>query len=156
MFCKVTCFVSIVFLVANIFVMFNVDKDKMKNKFINLLNHDQRKLYESLIKERRNIYFQGYGLGLLIAIIYLVYTKYVLGKRTNYILMICSVGFIVFLTNYLYYILMKKSTYMIEHLNNKEQTKAWLEIYRTMQFRYHLGLLLGIIASMIFAASQKC
>lgn len=156
MFCKVTCFVSIVFLVANIFVMFNVDKDQMKNKFINLLNDNQRKLYESLIKERRNIYFQGYGLGLIIAIIYLVYIKHVLGKRTNYILMICSVGFIVFLTNYLYYILMKKSTYMIEHLNNKEQTKAWLEIYRTMQFRYHLGLLLGIIASMIFAASQKC
>ena len=41
MFCKTTCFVSIVFLVANIFVMFNVDKDKLKNNFIQLLNHQQ-------------------------------------------------------------------------------------------------------------------
>lgn len=156
MFCKTTCFVSIVFLVANIFVMFNVDKDKLKNNFIKLLNHQQRELYESLIKERRNIYFQGYALGLLLSLIYLFYVKQILGKRINNILLVCSVGFIVFITNYLYYILMKKSTYMIEHLNNKEQTKAWLDIYRTMQVKYHLGLLLGIIASMIFAASHKC
>ena len=156
MFCKTTCFVSIVFLVANIFIMFNVDKDKLKNNFIKLLNHQQRELYESLIKQRRNIYFQGYALGLLLSLIYLFYVKQILGKRINNILLVCSVGFIVFITNYLYYILMKKSTYMIEHLNNKEQTKAWLDIYRTMQVKYHLGLLLGIIAAMLFASSHKC
>ena len=156
MFCKTTCFVSIVFLIANIFVMFNVDKDKLKNNFIKLLNYQQRELYESLIKERRNIYFHGYGLGLILSFIYLYYIKQILGKRINNVLLICSVGFIVFITNYLYYILMKKSTYMIEHLNNKEQTKAWLDIYRTMQFKYHLGLLLGIISAMIFAASNRC
>ena len=156
MVCKVTCFVSIVFLIANIFMMLNVDKHKMKNDFMKLLNYDQREMYESLIKERRNIYFQGYGLGLLIAVLYLIYLKQFLGKRINNVLMICSVGFIVFLTNYFYYMLMKKSTYMIEHLNNNEQTKAWLNIYRTMQFRYHFGLLLGIIAAMIFAASNRC
>lgn len=156
MFCKTTCFVSIVFLVANIFVMFNVDKDELKNNFIKLLNHQQRELYESLIKERRNIYFQGYVFGLILSLIYLFYVKQILGKRINNILLVCSVGFIVFITNYLYYILMKKSTYMIEHLNNKEQTKAWLDIYRTMQVKYHLGLLLGIIAAMIFAASHRC
>ena len=156
MFCKPTCLVSIVFLIANIFVMFNVDKNKLKNNFIELLNYQQQKLYESLIRERRNIYFQGYALGLALAILYLIYLKHFLGKRINNTFMICSVGFIVFITNYLYYILMKKSTYMIEHLNNKEQTKAWLDIYKTMQFKYHFGLLLGIIASMIFAASNRC
>ena len=156
MFCKPTCLVSIVFLIANIFVMFNVDKNKLKNNFIELLNYQQQKLYESLIRERRNIYFQGYALGLALAILYLIYLKHFLGKRINNTFMICSVGFIVFIINYLYYILMKKSTYMIEHLNNKEQTKAWLDIYKTMQFKYHFGLLLGIIASMIFAASNRC
>ena len=70
--------------------------------------------------------------------------------------MVCIVGFIVFLTNYFYYILIKKSTYMIEHLNNKEQIKAWLDIYRSMQVRYHVGLVLGIFAAMIFAASNRC
>lgn len=156
MFCKTTCFVSIIFLIANIYVMLNVDKNELKDNFVKLLNYNQKKLYESLIKERRNIYFQGYALGLLFSIIYLFYIKQFLNKRINNILMVCTVGFIVFLTNYFYYILIKKSTYMIEHLNNKEQIKAWLDIYRTMQVRYHIGLVLGIFAAMIFAASNRC
>ena len=100
-------------------------------------------LYKSLVIERRNIYFQGYALGLFLSFIYLFYIKQILNKRPNNIFIICTVGFIVFLTNYFYYILNKKSTYMVEHLNNKEQTKAWLKIYRTMQFKYHFGLLWG-------------
>lgn len=156
MFCKITCFVSVIFLIANIFVMINVDKDKLKQNFIKLLNYNQKKLYENLINERRNIYFQGYILGLILSFIYLYYIKQFLNKRLNNFMMICSVGFIVFITNYFYYILTKKSTYIIEHLNNKEQIQAWLQIYKTMQFRYHFGLLLGIIASMIFAAANRC
>lgn len=156
MFCKTTCFVSIVFLIANIYVMLNVDKNELKDNFVKLLNFNQKNLYESLIKERRNIYFQGYALGLLFSIIYLFYIKQFLNKKINNILMVCTVGFIVFLTNYFYYILIKKSTYMIEHLNNKEQIKAWLNIYRSMQVRYHIGLVLGIFAAMIFAASNRC
>jgi primosomal protein N' len=156
MFCKTTCFVSIVFLIANIYVMLNVDKNELKDNFVKLLNFNQKNLYESLIKERRNIYFQGYALGLLFSIIYLFYIKQFLNKKINNILMVCTVGFIVFLTNYFYYILIKKSTYMIEHLNNKEQIKAWLDIYRSMQVRYHIGLVLGIFAAMIFAASNRC
>lgn len=156
MFCKTTCFISIVFLIANIYVMFNVDKHKLKDQFIKLLNYNQKKLYESLIIERRTIYFQGYAIGIILSILYLFYIKKILNKKINNGLMICSVGFIVFISNYLYYILTKKSTYIIEHLNNKEQIEAWLKIYRTMQFKYHFGLLLGIIASMIFAYANKC
>lgn len=156
MICKITCFVSIVFLIANIFVMINVDNNNMKHNFVKLLNYDQKMLYKSLVIERRNIYFQGYALGLFLSFIYLFYIKQILNKRPNNIFIICTVGFIVFLTNYFYYILNKKSTYMVEHLNNKEQTKAWLKIYRTMQFKYHFGLLLGVVAAMIFAAANRC
>ena len=55
MFCKTTCFVSIVFLIANIYVMLNVDKNELKDNFVKLLNFNQKNLYESLIKERRNM-----------------------------------------------------------------------------------------------------
>ena len=156
MFCKTTCSISIVLLIANIYVMFNVDKNKLKNNFIKLLNFHQKQLYESLIIERRNIYFQGYIIGLLFAVLYLFFINHYLGKKINQSVIICGVGFIVFTTNYLYYILKKKSTFIIEHLNNKEQIKAWLEIYKSMQFKYHLGLVLGIIAAMVFSYANKC
>ena len=54
------------------------------------------------------------------------------------------------------YILSPKTTYMIEHLNSKQQIDAWLNIYRTMQVKYHTGLVLGIVAAMLFAYANKC
>ena len=44
---------------------------------------------------------------------------------------------------------------MIKYLNNKEQVSAWLNIYKSMQFKYHFALLLGIVASMLFAYSFR-
>ena len=59
MVCKTTCLVSIVFLVANIIMSLKLDKNHLKDKFISLLNVDQKKIYEEIILERRNIYLTG-------------------------------------------------------------------------------------------------
>jgi len=155
MVCKTTCLVSIVFLVANIIMSLKLDKNHLKDKFISLLNVDQKKIYEEIILERRNIYLTGYALGIMLSIIYYYIIKNIFRKIDNTTL-VCSVGFIVLLTNYFYYILSKKSKYMIEYLNNKEQVSAWLNIYKSMQFKYHFALLLGIVASMLFAYSFRC
>ena len=71
-------------------------------------------------------------------------------------MIVCMVGAITFTTNYLYYILSPKTTYMVQHLQNKEQIDEWLKIYRTMQVKYHIGLVLGIVAIMIFAYANRC
>lgn len=155
MVCKITCLVSIVFLFANIIMSLKLDKNHLKDKFISLLNIDQKKIYEEIILERRNIYLIGYGIGIILSIIYYYFIK-VLFKKVNNTTLVCSVGFIVLLSNYFYYILSKKSKYMIEYLNNKEQVSAWLNIYKSMQFKYHFALLLGIVASMLFAYSFRC
>jgi len=42
---------------------------------------------------------------------------------------------------------------MVTHLDKEEQRLAWQKIYKTMQFNYHIGLVLGIIASGFFGAS---
>ena len=34
---------------------------------------------------------------------------------------------------------------MVLHLESKKEKKAWLNIYKTMQFNYHLGFVLGLI-----------
>jgi uncharacterized membrane protein YkgB len=49
-----------------------------------------------------------------------------------------------------------KTDYMILHLNEENQRKEWLKINKTMQFKYHIGLLLGIVASMVLAYAVKC
>jgi len=39
------------------------------------------------------------------------------------------------------------------HLNDKKQIQEWLNIYRTMQVKFHIGFVLGILAVMIFCSS---
>jgi hypothetical protein len=66
---------------------------------------------------------------------------------------VCMVGGITLLTNYLYYMLSPKSDYMVLHLDDQRQRVAWLDIYRGMQVKYHVGLALGIGAAMLAAGS---
>jgi hypothetical protein len=61
-----------------------------------------------------------------------------------------------FLTNYFYYMLSPKSDWMLNHTNNPEQVKAWLQMYREMSYNYHAGLALGIIGVGILAFAFRC
>ena len=159
-FCNISCSIAIIFLTANIYCMLCIGCDKTKNEFKSLLNENQMIIYEKITKERRNIYFQGYGLGFLISLIFLfsykMFTKSLNNKKIPYWSIVCIIGAISLVVNYFYYILSPKSTYMIEHLKDRQQNKSWLKIYRMMQIKYHIGLILGIIAVMFFAYAFRC
>jgi uncharacterized membrane protein YkgB len=45
---------------------------------------------------------------------------------------------------------------MLNHIKTNEKNKIWLEMYRTMQFNYHMGFVVGIIAVGVFAFSFRC
>lgn len=152
-FCSSWCYVAIVFLVANMYVTFTADKSHRKNRFYETLSHESINKYESIVRERRDIYLKGYVFGLLISGLFLFGIEGI--KRTSMINagLVCSVGAITLICNYLFYIIHPKSDYMVVHLNTKSQREAWLDIYRHMQIKYHMGLVFGIAASMLFAKS---
>lgn len=154
-FCGISCLIGIIFLMANIYTMLCIGCDENKNKFINLLNNKQKTIYQKIITERKNIYFQGYGLGFIISIIFILINNSQKVKKIPYWSTVCITGAITLTVNYFYYILSKKNTYMISHLNSKNQIDAWLDIYREMQIKYHSGLVMGIIAVMSFTYANK-
>jgi hypothetical protein len=45
---------------------------------------------------------------------------------------------------------------MLNHVKDEEQVKAWLIMYKEMQYNYHMGLVLGIIAVGVFAFAFRC
>ena len=157
MVCGITCSVGLMFLIANLYVSFTADKTKQKQDFYNTLTEDKIEKYESIISERRGIYLKGYGLGLILAFISLfLYQKFGWNDKRKGFNKICFIGGITLLVNYFYYMLSPKNDYMILHLNEENQRKQWLNINKTMQLKYHIGLLFGIIASMVLAYSAKC
>ena len=157
MLCGITCSIGLMFLIANLYVTFTADKIKQKEDFYNTLSQDKIERYEGIINERRTIYLKGYGLGLILAFISLfLYEKFGGNDKRKGLNKICFIGGITLLVNYFYYMLSPKTDYMILHLNEENQREKWLTINKTMQFKYHIGLLLGIIASMVLAYSVKC
>ena len=144
---------AIAFFIADIYMALTADKSNYKDAFIQTLDSEQKIKYENIIKERRNIYFKGYGVGLVLSIIFLIMTDKL--RKSNLISagIICSVGGITLLTCYLFYIIHPKSDYMILGLSKPEQREKWLDIYRHMQLKYHMGLALGVIAAMFMAKS---
>jgi len=149
--CLIFCSLGITFLIANLVVTFAADKVFDKDNFYKTLTPELIERYEAIIKERRNIYLRGYAYGLVLALVALYLSR---GRKMKTVPSICVGAGITFLVNYLYYILTAKSDSMIIHLNREDQRIEWQKIYRSMQFNYHIGLVLGIVAAGFLSGSM--
>ena len=154
MVCVMNCSIAIMFLTATIYLKLTTSRSKQVDALKNVMNKTQSQHYEKIVKERRDISMKGYLLGLVLAFTVLFITKGSKSIKISSTASVCLVGAITLATNYFYYILHPKSDYMILHLEEENQRLLWLSVYRNMQFKYHIGLLLGIVASMFLAKSM--
>lgn len=139
-------YLSFAFILSTIVTM--CAPSTLKQNLWEQLTPKEKQYYDNIVVMRRNIYFQGLGLGIFIAMV-LLYFCFPMKKRKNEnkIMLLWVAISITFVVNYFYYILYPKDKYMIDILNTKEENKAWLTIYKSMQFRYHIGFLLGLGAA---------
>jgi hypothetical protein len=112
------------------------------NKFIDLLSPDLAKKYQDITHMRRDHYVQGIIIGLILT--YFILNKFPIANSFHRTML--SFG-ITGLTSVLYYCLMPKNDYMLNHLKTPEEIKAWLNIYKTMKRRYLLGLIFGLLSA---------
>jgi hypothetical protein len=147
--CYTSCFLASVFLFATIFTCSATHHNKIIQNYQKQLSSELVTLYRQITDERKRIYYYGYALGLVLSCIIIFYNINVNDKskiRMTNMSMVCVVVIVSFITNYFYYMLSPKTTYMLEHIKNPEQTKAWLEMYKAMQYYWHAGFVFGIIA----------
>ncbi len=147
MVCSLSLTLAIALMAGNIACSFSAKALALKSKFAESLDASQLKMYESIIRDRMDIYMQGMALGLLCAVVYV----YLVHKRdrTFDIKHVGMFGLITLGVQYMYYSLMPKHNWMLDHLKNQEQVVMWLEVYKHMSMRWHLGVLLGILGSMV-------
>lgn len=143
--CTVSCAISTIFIIGMIYMTFSIDKSSVSKRFKDTLDNALREKYASLVQERLQLYYGGYILGFLLSIAVIIANVYS-GKKMGPLVMMCLTGSITFVTTYFYYLLSPKSDYIVRYLYKKEQRDEWLRIYRTMQFHYHGGLALGLLA----------
>jgi len=154
--CRISCAISIVFIIGMIYMTNAMSNNDTMKKYKKQLPDELQAIYKEIVDERTRIYYTGYGLGFLIAVLFILYNTLIMNKTFSTMSMVCISTTSAFITNYFYYVLTPKKTYMLEHIDTPEQTKAWMKMYRNMQYHYHMGLFIGLIAVGIFAYAFRC
>jgi hypothetical protein len=152
MVCSISCSISAIFIIGMIYFYNATSKNATVIQYRQKLNPQQREAYDKIAKERLHISMQGYGLGLVLSALIIYYQK----KKLKSTSLVCVVIATCFLTNYFYYMMSPKSDWMLNHVESQAQTQAWLNMYRTMQYYYHSGLVLGIIGVGVMAYAFRC
>jgi len=154
--CAVSCMISVIFVIGMIYFYNLTDKSTIVKHYKSSLSSDLQRRYEKISEERTNISYQGYVLGVILSLGIIFYNIKIKRSSMSTAALVCTVLATAFVTNYFYYILSPKSDWILDHITNKEEVKAWLLMYKEMQFNYHMGLVLGIIAVGIFAFAFRC
>jgi uncharacterized protein YacL len=148
--------ISAIFIIGMIYFYNITNKSEIVNHYKKKLPSELQKRYEIISEERKKISIHGYILGLVFSLLIIFYNLKIKGQKLNTISLVCTVMATCFLTNYFYYMLSPKSDWMLNHINNPELVKAWLQMYREMSYNYHAGLALGIIGVGILAFAFRC
>ena len=154
--CTISCMISAVFIIGMIYFYNMTDKSTIVKHYKEKLSSDLQKRYDKIAKERMTISYYGYGLGVILSLIIIFYNLKIKGAKMNTFALVCTVMATCFLTNYFYYMLSPKSDWMLNHMGNQEEVKAWLQMYREMSYNYHAGLALGIVAVGVLAFAFRC
>ena len=144
--CKIYCSISAVFLIAMFYMTHLTSKNEVIEKYRKSLPTSLVQTYDSITRERTIIYYTGYVLGLVLAIIIITYNTVIRKEKVTSLSLVCTIVGFAFIVNYFYYILTPKSKWMLNEIRTPAETKAWLEMYKSMSFYYHSGLLLGLVA----------
>lgn len=156
MVCYISFFISIMFIVGMIYFNTQSYNNKTIQNYKNQLPLELKDIYEKITQERTKIYYQGYVLGLILSLIIIIYNYKVKKEKLSLFSMIFIVLATSFITNYFYYTLYPKTDWMLNHITDPNQIKAWLIMYNNMQKYYHTGLLLGLISVVILAIAFRC
>lgn len=148
------CWLALIMLIAMLQrtanITFNMKTKTQLKNFMDSLSVKQKTIYENIIQERKSIYYKGFLLGFSITLLYLLfYSSY---NKNNIIWKNACISVVITgIVTYLYYILSPKSNYIILSLTNEKQRELWLDIYKTMQYNYHVSFIYGLAGVMFLS-----
>lgn len=144
------CAIAVAFLATSIATPFvSTSKHQLHRAFQSTLDSDQNTRYERIALHRRNLYLQGLVLGVLVAclVVGVVMRVAPLANNTSYG---CLAVVVLFVVEFLYYMLSPKGEYMVTVLKTQKQREAWLKVYRHMQVSMYGSLACALVASFVF------
>jgi hypothetical protein len=133
--------IACIFIGASIYTMIKCKECPPFIEYKATLNDKQKRAYNDIVAERQNIYLKGLVVGSIVGLVYLWHNHGSINIYTHSIVFTAiTLGI-----QYLFYMLYPKSKWMLNVLETREQIDGWLEVYKFMKGRYHIGMLLGLM-----------
>jgi hypothetical protein len=147
--CATSCGIAATLIAGMAYCTYMGNRSQLVKDYMRSLTEAQRQTYAKIVEERRGIYLRGFGWGLLLSAALLgIHHRY---RTLSRAALLCSVAAITLATNYFYYVLSPKSDWMVLHFKQKQDGANWLRVYRGMQVNYHVGLVLGIVGTVLLS-----
>lgn len=144
------CAIAFVFLATSIASpVVASSKQHLHHTFQQTLNDDQNQRYERIVQHRRNLYLQGLVLGVVVACLVVGGVMQVAPMSSN-VSYGCLAVVVLFVVEFLYYMLSPKGEYMVSVLETQEQRDAWLAVYRHMQVSMYGSFACALVGSFLF------
>ena len=140
--CKTECYLAAACIGSSIYMM--LTRSSKHVELAKTLNETQIKTYSKIKKERFLIWAKATILGIIVSIMFAKFGNYYLDINNSFN-RACIGTLIFYAVQYMVYNIHPKSDYMLNHVENKQQAKAWLAVYKSMKNKWHLGMLLGLI-----------
>jgi uncharacterized protein YacL len=156
--CGITCLFALVVIVSKVIMMLSVANDPRIKQYEKQFTPELQVVYKRISKERLSIYTQGYTLGLILSVMFILYNTQIARRPMSAVSMVCLAITISFFVSYFYYSLSPKSDWVLNHVSGEKDVKAWLEVYRAMQWHYHGSFVVGLIGvgALAFAFRGSC
>jgi uncharacterized protein YacL len=132
------------------------NKSEIVKSYKAKMTKENQNIYDKIVADRVKISYQGYALGFLISLIIILYNLSFKSHKLNTLPITCIVIATSAITNYFYYILSPKSDSMLNYVKNNKDAQEWYIMYKEMQYNYHFGLALGIIAVGFLSFAFRC
>ena len=139
----ICCIIGITLLIGSLSMSLQKRNTNIFNKFYDLLDKEQKDIYEGIVKERFTIYFTGMILGLGLGIFYYIRSK------DKYRL--CKFLAIIYLVKLGFYKIYPKQPLMLYSLKNQEQVGAWADIYTEMKSKWIKSIVIGFIGYLLIS-----
>jgi hypothetical protein len=148
-----TCAIATAFIIASIYTSLTCTSNNCQPfaRYRSSLTPELKQKYAEVTAERQRLYLKGLIFGTIIGLIVL----YSLKGNIDIFANTCIFATVAFGVQFSIYTLTPKSTYMLNHLETREQIDSWLEVYKTMRFRYHLGFIFGLIGYALLGCSFR-
>ena len=143
MICKTECFLSAAFIGSSIYMMITDKSNSEHKEMYKSFSKEKQEIYKKIKKERLIIWFKASIIAIFLSVLVAYYHENIFSSTTAFS-RTCITTLVYYGVQHLIYIMHPKTDYMLNHVENNKEAKAWLTKYKTMQRKWHTGFILGI------------